>query len=234
MLLIWNSFGLLSPISATWNSFLVFPYWEGHCDFRFWGIGYFFKSVSRFLCQKTLVFISVCGFSVFRIWFSLFVKTTEWFSIFPDWVPVTLRSERQLCASTDLEQLWNLCTLEISVYSTCHHCIGSIDNWDVKSYRFWRFWMRFSFWSNFLAVLRYKWFFLRWVLWFLIDLNVPLLIVFTYTSAFIQPHLEGCVCSVNRQVISIWMLWITSILRRFDIFFFVLGERTATVSEVHD
>lgn len=77
-------------------------------------------------------------------------------------------------------------------------------------------------------------FFLRWVLWFLIDLNVPLLFVFTYTSAFIQPHLEGCVCSVNRQVISIWMLWITSILRRFDIFFFVLGERTATVSEVHD
>ena len=92
----------------------------------------------------------------------------------------------------------------------------------------------FRFDRIFWRFLRYKWFFLHWVLWFLIDLNVPLLIVFTYTSAFIQPHLEGCVCSVNRQVISIWMLWITSILRRFDIFFFVLGERTATVSEVHD
>ena len=78
----------------------------------------------------------------------------------------------------------------------------------------------FRFDRIFWRFLRYKWFFLRWVLWFLIELNVPLLIVFTYTSAFIQPHLEGCVCSVNRQVISIWMLWITSILRRFDIFFF--------------
>ena len=218
---------------------LEIPFWyflieRGIAIFGFEVLAIFLNRFLGFCAKKLWCSFRSADFPFFSIWFSLFVKTTEWFSIFPDWVPVTLRSERQLCASTDLEQLWNLCTLEISVYSTCHHCIGSIDNWDVKSYRFWRFWMRFSFWSNFLAVLRYKWFFLRWVLWFLIDLNVPLLIVFTYTSAFIQPHLEGCVCSVNRQVISIWMLWITSILRRFDIFFFVLGERTATVSEVHD
>ena len=218
---------------------LEIPFWyflieRGIAIFGFEVLAIFLNRFLGFCAKKLWCSFRSADFPFFSIWFSLFVKTTEWFSIFPDWVPVTLRSERQLCASTDLEQLWNLCTLEISVYSTCHHCIGSIDNWDVKSYRFWRFWMRFSFWSNFLAVLRYKWFFLRWVLWFLIDLNVPLLIVFTYTSAFIQPHLEGCVCSVNRQVISIWMLWITSILRRFDNFFFVLGERTATVSEVHD
>ena len=204
---------------------LEIPFWyflieRGIAIFGFEVLAIFLNRFLGFCAKKLWCSFRSADFPFFSIWFSLFVKTTEWFSIFPDWVPVTLRSERQLCASTDLEQLWNLCTLEISVYSTCHHCIGSIDNWDVKSYRFWRFWMRFSFWSNFLAVLRYKWFFLRWVLWFLIDLNVPLLIVFTYTSAFIQPHLEGCVCSVNRQVISIWMLWITSILRRFDIFFF--------------
>ena len=204
---------------------LVIPFWyflieRGIAIFGFEVLAIFLNRFLGFCAKKLWCSFRSADFPFFSIWFSLFVKTTEWFSIFPDWVPVTLRSERQLCVSTDLEFFRNLCTLEISVYSTCHHCIGSIDNWDVKSYRFWRFWMRFSFWSNFLAVLRYKWFFLRWVLWFLIDLNVPLLIVFTYTSAFIQPHLEGCVCSVNRQVISIWMLWITSILRRFDIFFF--------------
>ena len=59
-----------------------------------------------------LVLIAVCGVSVFSIWFSVFAKNTNGFSdlisdvvfpIGPIWVPVSLRSERQLRASTDLE-----------------------------------------------------------------------------------------------------------------------------------
>ena len=61
------------------------PYLQGggHWDFRFW---LFFRSVFRFLCQKTSVFRFWCplrfaGFSFFSIWFSVFVKNTSGFSV---------------------------------------------------------------------------------------------------------------------------------------------------------
>ena len=46
----------------------------------------FFRSVFRFLCQKTSVFRFWCslrfaGFSFFSIWFSVFVKNTSGFSV---------------------------------------------------------------------------------------------------------------------------------------------------------
>ena len=46
----------------------------------------FFRSVFRFLCQKTSVFRFWCslrfaGFSLFSIWFSVFVKNTSGFSV---------------------------------------------------------------------------------------------------------------------------------------------------------
>ena len=43
-----------------------------------------------------------------------------WFSVFPIWVSVYLRHERQLCASTDLA------SCETSACSACHNWIGSI------------------------------------------------------------------------------------------------------------
>ena len=55
----------------------------GHWDFRFW---LFFRSVIRFLHQKTFLFFSFgvhCGlriFSFFSIWFSVFAKNTNGFS----------------------------------------------------------------------------------------------------------------------------------------------------------
>jgi len=41
-------------------------YWGGHCDFRFWSFGYFFRSVCtpKDFCFLVLVFIVVCGFFV--------------------------------------------------------------------------------------------------------------------------------------------------------------------------
>ena len=80
----------------------------GFSVLRFW---LFFRSVFRFLCQKTSVSRFWCSlrftdFPFFSIWFSVFAKNINGFSdfhIWPIWVPVPLRSERQLCASTDLE-----------------------------------------------------------------------------------------------------------------------------------
>ena len=58
----------------------------GHRDFRFCGFGYFFRSVFRFLLQKTSVFrfwwsLRFADFSFFSIWFSVFVKNTSGFSV---------------------------------------------------------------------------------------------------------------------------------------------------------
>ena len=73
---------------------------------------------------SVLVFIAGSSFP-----FSIFVKNTNGFldlvsdvvfGFFPIWVPVSLRSERQICTTTDLE------CRKTSVRSTCHHCIGSI------------------------------------------------------------------------------------------------------------
>ena len=77
----------------------------GHWDFRFW---LFFRSVFRFLLQKTSVFwfrwsLRFADFSFFSIWFSIFVNNTGGFSVLvPDvvfvlfWVPVSVRFEQQL------------------------------------------------------------------------------------------------------------------------------------------
>ena len=55
----------------------------GFSVLRFW---LFFRSVFRFLCQKTSVVRFWCslrfaGFSFFSIWFSVFVKNTSGFSV---------------------------------------------------------------------------------------------------------------------------------------------------------
>ena len=55
----------------------------GFSVLRYW---LFFRSVFRFLCQKTSVFRFWCplqfaGFSFFSIWFSVFVKNTSSFSV---------------------------------------------------------------------------------------------------------------------------------------------------------
>ena len=70
-----------------------------------------------------------------RIWFPM------WFSDFPIWIPVSLRFNRPLCASTDLELPRNLCMLHLS---TLYRIDQGFENWDVNTYRFWRFCMRFS------------------------------------------------------------------------------------------
>ena len=55
----------------------------GFAVLRFW---LFFRSVFRFLSVKTSVFRFLCSlrfadFSIFRIWFSVFVKNTSGFSV---------------------------------------------------------------------------------------------------------------------------------------------------------
>ena len=88
----------------------------GFSVLRYW---LFFRSVYRFLCQNTSVSRFWCSlrfadFPFVSIWFSVFAKNINGFSylisdvvsVFPTWhiwVPVSLRSERQLRASTDLE-----------------------------------------------------------------------------------------------------------------------------------
>ena len=89
----------------------------GHRDFRFCGFGYFFRSVFRFLFQKTSVFrfwwsLRFADFSFFSIWFSVFVKNTSGFSVLvPDvvfgfsyfvlfWVPVSVRFEQHLISNS--------------------------------------------------------------------------------------------------------------------------------------
>ena len=86
---------------------VCFLFIEGALGFsvlRFW---LFFRSVFRFLCQKTSFSrFWFTDFPFFSIWFSVFAKNINGFSdfhIWPIWVPVSLRSERQLRASTDLE-----------------------------------------------------------------------------------------------------------------------------------
>ena len=50
----------------------------GFLILRFW---LFFRSVFRFLCQKTSVFVFIADFSFFSIWFSVFVEITSDFSV---------------------------------------------------------------------------------------------------------------------------------------------------------
>ena len=81
---------------------------------RFW---LFFRSVFRFLLQKTSVFrfwwsLRFADFSFFSIWFSVFVKNTSSFSVLvPDvvfgfsyfvlfWVPVSVRFEQHLISNS--------------------------------------------------------------------------------------------------------------------------------------
>ena len=53
--------------------------------------------------------LRIFRFSAFGFRFSsktlsgLRIRYAMWFSVFPVWVPVSLRSEQQFCASTDLE-----------------------------------------------------------------------------------------------------------------------------------
>ena len=82
----------------------------GFSVLRFW---LFFRSVFRFLLEKTSVFrfwwsLRFANFSFFSIWFSVFVKNTSAFSVLvPDvvfgfsyfvlfWVPVSVRFEQHL------------------------------------------------------------------------------------------------------------------------------------------
>ena len=77
----------------------------------------FFRSVFRFLLQKTSVFrfwrsLRSADFSFFSIWFSVFVKNTSGFSVLvPDvvfgffyfvlfWVPVSVRFEQHLISNS--------------------------------------------------------------------------------------------------------------------------------------
>ena len=104
------------------NGFHVFRrvYYEGHWGFRFCGFGYFLDRFFGFCAKKTSVFRFCCSlrfadFPLFSIWFLVFAKNTNGFSDFdircgfqffpvrPVWIPVSLWSERQLRASTDLE-----------------------------------------------------------------------------------------------------------------------------------
>ena len=86
----------------------------GFSVLRFW---LFFRSVFRFLLQKTSVFrfwwsLRFADFSFFSIWFSVFVKNTSGFSVLvPDvvfgfsyfvlfWVPVSVRFEQHLISNS--------------------------------------------------------------------------------------------------------------------------------------
>ena len=87
----------------------------GFSVLRFWI--FFFRSVFRFLLQKTSVFrfwwsLRFADFSFFSIWFSVFVKNTSGFSVLvPDvvfgfsyfvlfWVPVSFRFEQHLISNS--------------------------------------------------------------------------------------------------------------------------------------
>ena len=77
----------------------------------------------------------------FRIWFP------KWFSDFPIWIPVSLRSKRLLISNSR----------ETSEWSSCQHCIGPIrvlrtGMWTLIDFD--GFAWGFRFWSNFFAVLR--------------------------------------------------------------------------------
>ena len=86
----------------------------GFSVLRFW---LFFRSVFRFLLQKTSVFrfwwsLRFAEFSFFSIWFSVFVKNTSGFSVLvPDvvfgfsyfvlfWAPVSVRFEQHLISNS--------------------------------------------------------------------------------------------------------------------------------------
>ena len=61
----------------------MFKYGGGQWDFRFCGFGYFLDRFSIFVPKdlgfSILVFITVCRFSFFSIWFSVFAKNTNGF-----------------------------------------------------------------------------------------------------------------------------------------------------------
>ena len=130
--------------------FAVLILFFGFCarKLRFFGFGIHCRQRSFHF----LVFGSQCSSKIlmsFRMWKSM------WFSVFPNWVWVSLRSGRQLCASTDIEQLRNLCMLHLSLLRRIDQS-GGFDNWDAKIYRFcmqfavlmdfffWRFWLILS------------------------------------------------------------------------------------------
>ena len=86
----------------------------GFSVLRFW---LFFRSVFRFLLQKTSVFLfwwslRFADFSFFSVWFSVFLKNTSGFSVLvPDvvfgfsyfvlfWVPVSVRFEQHLISNS--------------------------------------------------------------------------------------------------------------------------------------
>ena len=85
----------------------------GEWDFRFYGFGYFSDRFFRSLCQKTAVFRFCRVVTVVFWWFSVLkhlvfgickkkkktglrIWCPMWFSVFPIWVLVALRSEQQL------------------------------------------------------------------------------------------------------------------------------------------
>ena len=110
--------------------FAVLILFFGFCarKLRFFGFGIHCRQRSFHF----LAFGSRCSSKIlmsFRMWKSM------WFSVFPNWVWVSLRSGRQLCASTDIEQLRNLCMLHLSLLRRINQS-GGFDNWDAKIYRF--------------------------------------------------------------------------------------------------
>ena len=78
---------------------------------------------------------------------------------------VTWCTSRLKWVSTDL------CKLHLS---PLYRIEQGFDNWDVKIYRFWRIWVRFSVLIDFLRFCGFGGF-VSTVLWFLIHPNVPLL-----------------------------------------------------------
>ena len=126
----------------------------GHWDFLVLWFWLFFRSVFRFLrhitsvfrfwCQKTSVFgfgvhcsLRIFGFLTFgfrfsqkilkgcRIWYPIRFSV---FPIWPIWVPVSLRSERQLRASTDLELPLTNKPIEISQGSLVSLRVAGFDS----------------------------------------------------------------------------------------------------------
>ena len=98
-----------------------------HWDFRFCGSGHFLYPFFGFSARKLRFFgFGVnCGLRIFRLLAFGFQYSSKilvgfrmWksmmFSVFPNQVPVSLRSERQLCASAELEQSRNHFMLHLS------------------------------------------------------------------------------------------------------------------------
>ena len=117
-------------------------------------------SVFRFWCQKTSVFGSGVHYGLrifrfltfgfrfsqkilkgFRIWYPIRFSV---FPIWPIWVPVSLRSERQLRASTDLELPLTNKPIEISQGSLVSLRVAGFDSF-ACGFRFFGFGWFFSY-----------------------------------------------------------------------------------------